>query len=229
MKKILSAIAIAIVGFGMASTAHAQASVTFNSFPSSINVWFADSGGNTLTSYNGDNYVAAYWYSASEIPENFSSPDWDWNSVTAIGIGDLSLDGKAYLTTSPDYFPLTTPAGSTGYLGMTIFKLGDDLNFLDTNEFDAWAASYMCNQAGIRELLESMAADGEVGHWTTSYMALDGGSAGGNAFNNFMSSNGGPFDANTGYSTSAIPEPSTWLLLGAGVAFVVIMRRRKVV
>jgi len=231
MKKTLTTIAIAAAALGMSETIHAQATVTFNSFPSSINVWFTDSEGTTLSSYGGGNYVAAYWYSAVEIPETFTA-DWSWDLVTAIGIGDLSSDGKAYLTTAPDYFPLTTPAGQTGYLGMTIFKLGEDLSFLNTNDFDAWAAGYMGNQAGIRELLESMAADGEVGHWATSYMALDGGSAGGNAFSNFMSGNGGPFSQNTGYATSAantdaIPEPSTWLLLGAGAAFVLVMRRRK--
>jgi len=229
MKKILTTIAIATLA---CTTVQAQGWLeTYNFFDvedehSTPRTPITLSGGGAVTTLGNSatsGYVAAYWWSSDGV--NYS----------AIGIGGFTdyelgfpsgLDGTFYFMSEQ-----IMPTPGTGFLGLTVFRhdIGD-------GTWDAFFADLMVssltsdpNSAKIEALWDAAQSStyGEIGDWWGAELVFDA-DGGFTPFDVFGTSKElGGFGWDGAQALRAIPEPSTWLLLGAGAAFVVLLRRRR--
>ena len=206
------------MSLGMAGKALAQSEIIFNTVSSMVNISFADKDGNAISSYGtGGAYVATFWYSGTSA-----------SSVELIGVADIMTNSKIDWYSYPDD-PIDLVGTATGFLEVRIFQLSE--SFAVMNDFDTWLGKQ--NETTILSLYNSRAEGSQYGVWATTFQLGTGGTAG-NGFEHFIYSTD---PLNVEFSkdgtvklngiTDAIPEPSTWLLLGAGAAFIVILRRKK--
>jgi len=212
----------------MAMFASQAASVTVYNFfdEENIPMLSLQNGGllTTLGEAETSGYLAIYWWSADDI---------NYSAIGIGGFGDLygpEFEGW-FRFDSTGLLPSPVTGETTSYLGMTVFRYEPLLG----SDGDAWWSFINglvvknLNDANA-DILASYWGDaqagkygGEIAQWWGAEIVIDylGGVTPSDLINNGFGWNG------QGQSTAPIPEPSTWLLLGAGAAFVVIMRRRK--
>jgi len=226
MKKILTSLAIATLA---CASAHASYLTLFNFHDvmedddkpgATINL----SGGGGVTTLGSGataGYVAAFWWSATGAEGSYSAYGIGGFSDYGLGLGS-DFDGTFF------YESGGFPQPGTGFLGVTVFRVND----LVGADVAAWDSFFDLNGNGasIAALWDAAQTNpnGEVGDWWGAKITFD-------EYGFFL-----PYDvfgaseANGGFGwgtdkqyLSAVPEPSTWMLLGAGAAFVVLLRRRK--
>ena len=186
-----------------------------------IDVPILDSAGNPISSLNG--YIATFWFAQSGDPGDLVAVG---AAITYDYAYDYySMDGSEYIG-GFDYN--STPAGVTMLTDGTIalwsirvFQIEQGL--LDSN-YDGNFSSQLSLTTGEITAMWADAENGLMGEWGDFqyHMTPIGGAPVGIGLTDFADLM--PVD---GYRLNPIPEPSTWLLLGAGTAFMVIMRRRK--
>ena len=186
-----------------------------------------DNAGTKVTTAGG--YVASYWLKSA------SMSDFALVGITTLGdfIGfpdeyalfwtsDAVIPRPPGDTTVPYTFELRvfkvdslgTPGGDWGNEMFTADSLTDTTSQAYKDAYKLWDDAYKAWDAG---------GEAEYGSWSGTAIMDNTGFSG--QIGDWLGwSNGG----NTLYLTSnAIPEPSTWLLLGASASFVLVMRRRK--
>jgi len=238
MKKILSTeIAIAALAMG-AAQAQNNASLSFINFGNAL-VSLADGTPvSTLGSGAEAGYVAMFWWSATSDPATFKPlaidgfADYLW--------GDDQYAGVLYSEGGP--LTVSIPVGTTAsYTAITVFRI-DSLVGADSSDWDDFFSLYNGNEGAMMKLWDdatksasgtSQVSDivGDENLWfgTIVHNPIDG------SLVNYLPWDFDPaWDSGTiklGKSpitnTLPVPEPSTWLLLAAGAAFSVVMRRRK--
>jgi len=239
MKKILILITAGAMALGALQEARADIStIRFNS--ASADIAFVTSGYDLLSTTLGGNYVVTFWYAETQTIVD------GWNiNLKPIGITGFEsggdLEGMFDLWGSNPAMPLDLVSGQPGFLGIRIFELGD-MHAKSFADDDAWWDYFeglkgpgvvtSPTMAGmIEDMFKYKAAFSEYGEWIGSFNAdSDGGVPGSNAIYYIdFGLPGGVGSAGTVMldKIAGIPEPSTWLLLGAGAAFIVILRRRK--
>ena len=209
------------MSLGAVGTSFAEgAQIQFDSMTPDIT--FHNKAGDLLSSYDGINYVASFWFGLTEA------------AMKPIGFGDL-VDGTVCWFSDPKY-PVEFDATNKGYLSIKIFVLDSsyDSHFINEGIFDTWSQGYKAADlsdpiiANLLGMFNAKPDGSEWGEWTSVIYAKSSGSAG-DGIEQFMDS--GAFKAGGEYHldkvAGAVPEPSTWLLLGAGAAFIVILRRKK--
>ena len=224
MKKVIT-IAIALLGL-LATDQSQAASMTLDS--AGRNVTFVDEEGNALLTSDG--WVATFWYKQNLTDE-----------YTAIGLaGFMDVSGwyaDVPVWATPEEYDgtfffaskniITATPSTEYYLSIRIVQLdADELSKLSF-DYDAgglYSASFGDSIADrISDLWDAFGDDANAFNNEGSPLSASStGATGGNFMGSFGWANG----TDVGIVT-AVPEPSTWLLLGAGSAFVVIMRRRK--
>jgi len=223
MKKI---IAIAIMGL-LALGQSQAASINFDSTGKNISFIDENTGDALLTS---DGWLVSFWWKQN-AGDNF----------TAIGLAGF-LDAGGWYSDVP---PWCDPGD---YDGMFFFGSENMISAKDSTEYYISIRIMQVDAA----TLSGLSFDYDAGAlWSSAFgdsiaddiaeMWKDFGDAS-NAFNNesklesssngalsgdLMSAMGWTSNQKVPIKADAIPEPSTWLLLGAGAAFVVVMRRRK--
>ena len=196
-------------------------SLSFTEFPPN-NIKMEDD--TTLVSSLSGGYIATFWW----------SPDDSAGSYVALGATYftdahpvLSFFGPGYFEfVSNPILPYTTD-GEKGYAGIVIFKL------------DGWAGKVVdTDEPGSGFRVDSL-TDTTVSDWWEAAkltspeiyeqfgMEFTTGTLGSTPNNVIVDVFGWSGTVNLYSNPYLIPEPSTWLLLGAGSAFVVVMRRRK--
>ena len=228
MKKIIATITACTFALTMA-----QAQFNFMSIDSSshngVVLMFdplGDNAGDKVTTTTGG-YVASYWLKSA------SMADYALVGITTLGDFIGFPDDYALFWTSDAIIPrpgetpvnysfelrvfkvdsIGTPGGDWGNEMFSAASLNDTSAAYD-NAYKLWDDAYKAWDAG---------GAAEYGSWTGTAVMTDAGFTG--QIGDWL---GWSNTGNTLYLTAnAIPEPSTWLLLGAGSAFVVIMRRRK--
>jgi len=224
MKKILTLIAVGILALGVSHAGDTKIEF-FNSYNMAHSINLADDQG--LVSTLGGGYVVAYWLSATGGDDVTSYQSLGISGFLDLAHGSAADGYFSYTTGMLDLVPASGEA--TYYLGMTIFRVDDVSNwgefFGDLNSSLGSAAT----QTALTNMwLAAEAATSEThqtGQWWNAQVTFDnlgdrqpedlfGVAFGWNGQKQFL-------------SAEPIPEPSTWLLLGAGAAFVMILRRRK--
>jgi len=233
MKRILSIMAVSVMALGMT-----QAQTNLNLFnfyddppASTINLEGDKGLVTTLGTGATAGYVAAYWWSADGV---------DYSVIGISGFADLlgggpELDGCFYFD-SEGIIPKPGSGSTTSYVGLTIFRYdagvaakwdGDQWNaFINGLTVDSLGGN--ANATTIEGYWNAaQSGTGQTGEWWGAQISIDylGGVSPEDIFNG---PGGFGWNSTKQYLTAnPIPEPSTWLLLGAGAAFTVIMRRRR--
>jgi len=240
MKKILSTLAITVAAI---ATSYGQFSVTFTSTPGQgigNNLAPFTLDGAPITSV-ADGYIVTFWWAADLGEDEMGSPvalgatffnDANSNGTMAGYAGGFSMQTAFAIP--------HTVANQTGYLGIRIFQLdlADVLGLDRALTALDWQGYFANNGSGQRasSLTDTVKQDLIGGWWEdaqtgseyiyedyTMYTTLAEGvivPTGTNAMTYLFGWSGTN-------APELVPEPSTWLLLGAGAAFTVIMRRRK--
>jgi len=231
MKKILTSIiaALALCGAAIAQTKY-HVNTTIDGA-----VMIVTDGTTPISSSNG--WVATFWYGGTNP---------DPTALAYLGAGvtfDYALEANGMGSLAPDYAggfdwwsvdTLTLAAyPATSYFAMRIFQVdqlfiennynGNTLSQLTMDATEAatlWGAASASGADGI-EILYSMQADGTLPREIFEFTFVkfhDG--------KNYVDASNWLANPDA-LKVAPIPEPSTWLLLGAGAAFVVVMRRRR--
>jgi len=237
MKKILSITAMIVLAWAGVQ-AQGTTNITLYNFyddppASTINLEGDKGLVTTLGSGATAGYLAAFWW----------SPDNSAGSYKVVGIGGFAdllgggpeLDG-CFFFDSADIFATPASGTTTSYIGMTIFRydVGVKAGWDETqwqSFLDGLTVSSLSGDANAAKIegywTAGQSGSGQTGEWWGAQISIDnlGTVSPEDIFN-------GPGGFNWGgtkqyLTANAIPEPSTWLLLGAGAAFTVIMRRRK--
>jgi len=233
MKKILSIIAISATAWATAQAGPPDVDFTMMNFPG-VFAWqdyITLSDGTTKVNTLGDSYIAAYWWSPDDSPGSYKA----LGATVFSDANFLSDDwpaGGALFFQSDMVLPYTTN-GQTGYIQMRIFQY----NMVDTSLWSdtdwtgftdsLWVTdlSNATQQKNINDLWAFAKTNSEEIYegkamFTTDINGVvpDGG---------FLTWSKDPLQLYKNPTYDPIPEPSTWLLLGAGAAFAVVMRRRK--
>jgi len=239
MKKILST--IIAIGALAAGTAQAQnnAGLSFINFGNAL-VSLADGTPvTTLGSGAEAGYVAMFWWSATDDPAAFKPLavdgfcDYLWYDDQYAGV--FYSEGPAFM--------VPVPAGATEtYVAITVFRV-DSLVGEDRSDWDGFFSLYNGDAAAMMSLWDAatknasgtsqvsdLLANGGTWFGTVAHDSTDGTPTGYTPMD-FASGDWVSGTVRLGTTPIAnplpVPEPSTWLLLGAGAAFTVIMRRRK--
>jgi len=225
MKKILNTIAIAILAVGV-SQAQTRLEL-YNAYELPYPTINIEGKGAVTTLGSGDTagYVAAYWWSPNGT---------DYSVIGISGFLDMEFGSTAagcFSFTSDLIIPVPETGSEISYLGLTVFRF-DDLVGADVEDWMAFFNDMKvtsldddANAATIADMWSAAqnAEDGYARGWWGAEVTINnlGDVAPINVFGDGFGWGGDP------QYLAAIPEPSTWLLLGAGAAFLVLMRRRK--
>ena len=240
MKRILSTLALVAA----IATSYGQTSLsvittpgtgTLNNLPPVL------LDGSPVTSV-GDGYVVSFWWSLDDSPGSYVAlgatyfNDASSNASMALRMGGFNFASPAAIPHSSD--------GETGYLAIRIFQfdLAGELGLEDPATAADWRGYFGTTGLGASSLTDTVTNDLITGWWeaaqtNSEYLyedyaqyttGEDGRIAppGTHTMWHFGWNEPGTV-INMTKNPDFIPEPSTWLLLGAGAAFTVIMRRRK--
>jgi len=215
MKKL-----IAITIMGLLALSQGQASM-MNLNSTARNITFVDEAGGALLTSDG--WLVTFWWSQS-------GADGTWLATGLSGFLDYGDPGE--WTDRDGQFFFSSLHSFTGtpmveaHLAIGIMQVPDSV--LNGLTFGDDAEAIVVSTTGVgRDTIESLwSTYGDEANWFTgSGNAASGGSiSGANLLPDWF---GFPRDGKVTVTGDVIPEPSTWLLLGAGAAFTVIMRRRK--
>jgi len=217
MKKL-----IAITIMGLVALSQSQASqMSLNSGGSGVSFVL---DGTTDLLMTSDGWLVSFWWKQNAGDEfkavglsgflDAGNPAWY----------DASDYGTFMFQSSPTH-PFTGDPNSPCHLSIRIFQV--DAAALAELSFDNNARALVtanvnnpldANMQKIEELWNTFGLDDN--RWDGSGTAVGGGNVSGVNLNTW-------FGIAPGQVGVVVPEPSTWLLLGAGAAFTVVMRRRK--
>ena len=226
MKKILTATIAAAALLGTLSAED----FNVDTYSANAPIYYSDKT-TAFSSYDG--YIATFWFAADNNPANLAivgagvSMDYFAGEVYGLNAAER-LEYKGFLdwSSSPTN-PLNMPTTEVTF-AIRIFYAPDlvalyngneessisltaqlpDLSFLTLADWEArWEAALLDDSKEVGDFQYRMTPNG-----TTPLQLSE--------LPNFK-------DKTYYMSAASIPEPSTWLLLGAGAAFTVIMRRRK--
>jgi len=235
MKKVIATITTACVL--AVSQGHAVTNLIFDTTADEL-IFFSDSSGNMVTTLP-DGYVATFWWSQTGAEGSFTALGMaGFLDVSTWNAGKGNIYDGGFIFNSGVIVPAA--GGENCYVMMRIFQMPDIADYLLTHPY--------LNDKGV--LLNDGSFGGAVhaeisGLWTDALALWESGvggdigeyvsdpikatSAGGVAFyivDSFTSYGWDLGDTVYLKAPTLVPEPSTWLLLGAGAAFVVVMRRR---
>jgi len=239
MKKILTTMAMAAMA---CVGAHAQTYTALevsNLFTYNSPVMLQEGGAvHTLGTEATSGYLIAFWWSADGSEGSYEAVGISTFADVLMGGTDADNAGYFYWA-SEGIFPKPTPPATgvfEGFLGMTVFRYDAGVNAgWGVDEWSAFTAGLTVASLGDTspgssaskiEDLWSAAQEGHrhVGEWWDARYTVDNNGA--FDVQDFVSdSRGFGWDGNQYLDT--IPEPSTWLMLGAGLAFVVVVRARR--
>jgi len=239
MKKILSIIAITAAAF---TSAQATDMVFFTLWNFGPAITLEDGQTKITTSGTGDGagYLAAYWWS--------ETGGTDLANYSVLGISTMAdclgddflpqdkLPGLLYFQSEGI---IIAPTNNESFIAMTIFRydigVDEGWSIAQWNSFvggltvNAWGDQSAQDIQGLwqasQDLWDSNANSNEIGIFMNG--KITHGMGGGVNEVPPTEAAGLTNWGSTPHLVAPIPEPSTWLLLGAGAAFVMIFRRRK--
>jgi len=225
MKKILTA---TIAAAALLGSLYAE-DFKVDTYSANAPIYYSDKT-TAFSSYDG--YIATFWFAQDNNPANLTivgaGVSMDYYAGIAYGMdaGDRAeykgfLDWNSYPSD-----PLDMLSGKEALFSIRLFYAPDLVALYDGND-----QSYI----SLTAMLSGVALT--PADWEARWDAAQSGDKELGDFQYHMTPDGTTplqlselpnFKDKTYYMTGAsIPEPSTWLLLGAGAAFTVIMRRRK--
>jgi len=228
MKKTLSIIALSAMAW---AGAQAQQAFTMMNFPGIMGQpKITLNNGTTAANSLSDGYIATFWW----------SPDDSAGSYKALGATYFSdVDPASFSGLEGGFFYMSNALldydedGQGGYISVKIFQY----NAVDTSKWGAGDWINFCDSLQVTDLDNAAQQKALTDLWAAAqtdspeyYEGKGSFSTLANGFPPDGSSFMGwsePFKLNVNPNYTPVPEPSTWLLLGAGAAFVVVMRRRK--
>jgi len=228
MKKILTA---TIAAAALLGSLYAE-DFKVDTYSANAPIYYSDKT-TAFSSYDG--YIATFWFAQDNNPANLAimgagvSMDYYAGEVYSMDAGERA-EYKGFLDwNSIPADPLDMLSGKEALFSIRIFYAPDLVALFNLNPNDESSISLTAMLSGVA----LTPADWEA-RWEAAL--LDDSKEVGD-FQYHMTPDGTTplqlselpnFKDKTYYMTGAsIPEPSTWLLLGAGAAFTVIMRRRK--
>jgi len=223
MKKILTATIAAAALLGSLYAEDFKA----DTYSANAPIYYSDTT-TLFSSYDG--YVATFWFSADNNPANLgivgAGVSMDYFAGVAYGMdaGDRA-EYKGFLDwNSVPSSPLAMPSTEVVF-SIRIFYAPDLVALYNGNE-----------ESSISLTATLLGVPLTLADWESRWDAAQTGDKEVGDFVYHMTPNGTtpinlseiPGFGNKSYFMGApVPEPSTWLLLGAGAAFTVVMRRRK--
>ena len=188
----------------------------------------------TLGSGATAGYLAAFWWSPDDSAGSYSVIGISTFADSSYGVGS-ELDG-CFAFSSESLLPTPASGSATSYLGVTIFRYDAGVaGGWDDTQWNAFVAGLtvtsLSGDANADKIEgywnAAQSGAGQTGEWWGGAISID--QYGGVAPDDIFNGPGGfGWNSTKQYLTAnPIPEPSTWLLLGAGAAFAVVMRRRK--
>jgi len=226
MKKILTATFMAAALSGLLNASN----FTVDTGGANAPIYYSDKS-TLFSSYDG--YIVTFWFSQDGDPSKLgvvgAGVSLDYMAGVGYGMdaGDRA-EYKGYIDwNSSPYNPITMLSGIESLFSIRIFYAPDLVALYDGN-----VEANISLTAQLPDLSFLAPAD-----WETAWLAAQSGDKEVGDFQYTMTPAGTtpkqlselPDFRNKNYymTAASIPEPSTWLLLGAGAAFTVIMRRRK--
>ena len=224
MKKILTATIAAAALMGSLTAEDFKV----DTYTADAPIYYSDKV-TAFSSYDG--FIATFWFAQDNDPANLTivgaGVSMDYLAGMVYGLDETDREEyKGYIDwNSVPSNPLDMLSGKEALFSIRIFYAPDLVALYDGNE-----ESSISLTAQLPDLSYMSAAKFEA-----AWLAAQSGDKEAGDFQYTMTPSGTtpkqlselPDFRNKSYSMDTVPEPSTWLLLGAGAAFTVIMRRRK--